>query len=58
MPESSRTYRWRYLKKGTVTVRGEAVISYADFEEINRTIGDADAKYKNPRIFSERNLTQ
>ena len=36
-------------EKGTVTVRGEAVISYADFEEINRTIGDADAKYKNPR---------
>ena len=35
-------------KKRTV-IRGEAVISYKDFEEINRTIGDADAKYKNPR---------
>lgn len=33
----------------TVVVRGEAVISYDDFEEINRTIGDADARYKNPR---------
>ncbi len=32
-----------------LVVRGEAVITYADFEEINRTIGDADAKYKNPR---------
>ena len=33
----------------TVVVRGEAVISYDDFEEINKNIGDADAKYKNPR---------
>lgn len=32
-----------------VVVRGEAVISYDDFEEINRTMADADAKYKNPR---------
>lgn len=36
-------------EKGPVTVRGEAVISYLDFEKINETIGDADAKYKNPR---------
>lgn len=36
-------------EKGTVVVRGEAVISYDDFEEINKNIGDADAKYKNPR---------
>ena len=36
-------------EKGRVTLRGEAVISYADFEEINRMIGDADARYKNPR---------
>ncbi len=35
--------------KETVVVRGEAVISYDDFEEINKAIGDADAKYKNPR---------
>lgn len=35
--------------RGTVVVRGEAVISYDDFEEINKNIGDADAKYKNPR---------
>ncbi|MDO4745748.1 MAG: NAD-dependent DNA ligase LigA [Bacillota bacterium] len=34
---------------GTVVVRGEAVISYSDFEEINKQIGDTDAKYKNPR---------
>ena len=36
-------------EKGPVTVRGEAVISYRDFEKINETIGDADARYKNPR---------
>ncbi len=36
-------------QKEELVVRGEAVITYADFEEINRTIGEADAKYKNPR---------
>ena len=36
-------------EKGPVTVRGEAVISYGDFEKINDTIGDIDARYKNPR---------
>ena len=36
-------------QKDELVVRGEAVITYADFEEINKTIGDADAKYKNPR---------
>lgn len=33
----------------TVVVRGEAVISYDDFEKINMNIGDTDARYKNPR---------
>ncbi len=45
-------------ERGTVTVRGEAVISYADFEEINRTIGDADAKYKNPRNLCSGSVRQ
>ncbi|NLD20595.1 MAG: NAD-dependent DNA ligase LigA [Clostridiales bacterium] len=35
--------------KDTTVLRGEAVISYEEFEKINRTIGDVDAKYKNPR---------
>ncbi len=35
--------------KGEVILRGEAVIKYSDFEKINAEIGDADAKYKNPR---------
>ena len=40
--------RDRY-KASPVVVRGEAVISYDDFREINMSLGDADAKYKNPR---------
>ncbi|MBE5945944.1 MAG: NAD-dependent DNA ligase LigA [Lachnospiraceae bacterium] len=32
-----------------LTIRGEAVITYSDFEKINNTIADVDAKYKNPR---------
>jgi len=36
-------------EKGRVVVRGEAVISYDEFERINRTIEDVEAKYKNPR---------
>lgn len=35
--------------KGQLVLRGEAVITYSDFERINSQIGDADAKYKNPR---------
>lgn len=36
-------------QKDPLVVRGEAVITYADFEKINDSTGDADAKYKNPR---------
>ena len=35
--------------KGRFTVRGEAVIFYSDFNKLNETIADAEAKYKNPR---------
>lgn len=34
---------------GRLVLRGEALISYADFERINAQNPDADAKYKNPR---------
>ncbi len=34
---------------GELIIRGEAVITYSDFEKINNTIADVDAKYKNPR---------
>ena len=39
----------RISYKGRLSVRGEAVISYSDFEKINSQIPDTDAKYKNPR---------
>ena len=35
--------------KGKLIVRGEAIITYSDFEKINSEIEDVDAKYKNPR---------
>ena len=35
--------------QGQLIIRGEAVISYADFEKINEEITDEGAKYKNPR---------
>lgn len=35
--------------KGRLVVRGEAYISYEDFEKINLEIEDVEAKYKNPR---------
>ena len=44
--------------KGLLVIRGEAVISYPDFYEINRQIGDADAKYKNPRNLCSGSVRQ
>lgn len=35
--------------KGELILRGEAVITYADFEEVNAGIASADRRYKNPR---------
>lgn len=34
---------------GHIVVRGEVVISYSDFEQINGQISEPDDKYKNPR---------
>lgn len=44
--------------KGTLILRGEAVISYSDFEKINEQIIDADAKYKNPRNLCSGSVRQ
>ena len=35
--------------KEETVIRGEAVISYPQFEQINASIEDAEARYKNPR---------
>ena len=44
--------------QGELVLRGEAVISYKDFEKINEEIGDADAKYKNPRNLCSGSVRQ
>lgn len=44
--------------KGQLILRGEAVITYSDFERINRSIEDVDAKYKNPRNLCSGSVRQ
>lgn len=44
--------------KGELILRGEAVIRYSDFEKINASIPDADAKYKNPRNLCSGSVRQ
>ena len=44
--------------KGELVLRGEAVISYSDFEKINAGIEDVDAKYKNPRNLCSGSVRQ
>lgn len=44
--------------QGELVLRGEAVISYSDFEKINATIEDADARYKNPRNLCSGSVRQ
>ncbi len=48
--------RIRY--QGELVLRGEAVITYHDFEEINSRIEDIDAKYKNPRNLCSGSVRQ
>ncbi|MGN0328311.1 MAG: NAD-dependent DNA ligase LigA [Lachnospira sp.] len=44
--------------KGKLVIRGEAIITYSDFERINRQIPEADAKYKNPRNLCSGSVRQ
>lgn len=44
--------------QGALVVRGEAVISYSEFEKINSQIDDAEAKYKNPRNLCSGSVRQ
>lgn len=43
---------------GDLVLRGEAVISYSDFEKINAAIADVDARYKNPRNLCSGSVRQ
>ena len=44
--------------KQSLTLRGEAVITYSDFEKINSEIPDTDAHYKNPRNLCSGSVRQ
>ncbi len=44
--------------KGSLVLRGEAVISYEDFEKINESISDESSKYKNPRNLCSGSVRQ
>lgn len=44
--------------QGELIIRGEAVIKYSDFEKINQSIDDVDAKYKNPRNLCSGSVRQ
>lgn len=48
----------RIAYKGRFVIRGEAVISYSDFERINSEIPETDAKYKNPRNLCSGSVRQ
>ena len=43
---------------GELILRGEAVITYSDFEKINGEIADAESKYKNPRNLCSGSVRQ
>ena len=44
--------------KGTLILRGEAVIGYKDFEKINASLPDTDSRYKNPRNLCSGSVRQ
>lgn len=44
--------------KGELVLRGEAIITYSEFQKINESISDADAKYKNPRNLCSGSVRQ
>lgn len=43
---------------GRLVLRGEAVITYPDFERINNSLEDVDARYKNPRNLCSGSVRQ
>lgn len=58
---NARTFRnlpLRIAYKGELILRGEAIISYSDFQKINDEIEDIEAKYKNPRNLCSGSVRQ
>ena len=48
----------RIAYQGRMVLRGEAIITYSDFERINAEIGDGQEKYKNPRNLCSGSVRQ
>ena len=48
----------RIAYQGELVLRGEAVISYPDFEKINEMIGEDGVQYKNPRNLCSGSVRQ
>lgn len=44
--------------QGELILRGEAIITYSQFEQINNEIEDVDARYKNPRNLCSGSVRQ
>lgn len=44
--------------RGSLVLRGEAIITYPDFEKINAGIEDVEARYKNPRNLCSGSVRQ
>ncbi len=58
---NAKTFKNLPLKiayQGELILRGEAIITYSDFEKINAEIEDVDAKYKNPRNLCSGSVRQ
>lgn len=48
----------RISYQGDLILRGEAIIKYSDFEQINQEIEEVEAKYKNPRNLCSGSVRQ
>ena len=58
---NARVFRNVPLKipfQGRLILRGEAIIRYSDFQRINQSIEDVDARYKNPRNLCSGSVRQ
>ena len=44
--------------RGSLVIRGEAVIPYSIFQKMNEEIGDVDSQYKNPRNLCSGSVRQ
>ena len=44
--------------KGRLVVRGEAIIKYSDFKQMNEKMGDGSTQYKNPRNLCSGSVRQ